>query len=304
MDKFVASIVGTFLLSRLLIRSKVASESYHSRTKPRKALRVGIIGYGAIGKPVADAIISQTHGLSKQDCVLCSILVQRERPAQPLATTSFDQFMSTKPDVVIEAAGQPTVREHGLAVLTAGASFLVTSIGAFTDDSLFALLSGAAARSGSRLLLASGALPALDWMHSAAAQGGEQTVTIEQRKAPAAWLGACVDGDSHDYVGMTATTTVFEGTAREAATCYPKNANISAMLGLSTCGLDKCRVKLVADCGGSHGTVIHYESAEVGSVTVEVKGKMSPTNPRTSAVVSLAVIKAMKNLVGAVGYGV
>ena len=42
-------------------------------------LHVGLIGYGAIGKLVAEAILNQTHGLNQTRISLAAVLVNRER---------------------------------------------------------------------------------------------------------------------------------------------------------------------------------------------------------------------------------
>lgn len=104
------------------------------------------------------------------------------------------------------------------------------------------------------------------------------------------------------HLPLPERTVIFTGTAREAATSYPKNSNVCAMLALATAGLDDTRVTLVAD-PVQFGTRIKYHGV-AGSLTVEIEGKASPSNPRTTAVVPLAVIKALKNLSSSVVIGV
>lgn len=130
-----------------------------SSPPPRPPLRVGLIGLGAIGKDVAEAIQNATHGLDHQDIVLVSVLVRTPRQASPFpCTTSFSSFMSTKPDLVVEAAGQPVIREHAADILQSGVSLLVTSIGVFTDTPFFESLKATARCHSARILLASGAV--------------------------------------------------------------------------------------------------------------------------------------------------
>ena len=73
---------------------------------------VALIGYGAIGSVVAEAIISGQAGPTK----LAAVLVARERSTRPpeLPTdcyfgTDLDGFFSAEWDICVEAAGQPTV---------------------------------------------------------------------------------------------------------------------------------------------------------------------------------------------------
>ena len=101
---------------------------------------------------------------------------------------------------------------------------------------------------------------------------------------------------------MTEPTAFFEGTAREAASFYPKNSNILAMLALATSGLDETQVRLIAD---PKGISLHLDyEGSAGTISVDVMGKKSPTNPRTSQVVPLSVIKALSNIVNPVAFGV
>ena len=103
---------------------------------------------------------------------------------------------------------------------------------------------------------------------------------------------------------LTAPAVLFEGSAREAASFYPKNSNILAMLALSTAGLDATQVKLVADpVDTSMRQTIEYEGT-AGKIILNVQGKQSPTNPRTSQVVPLSVIKALRNATSVVSIGV
>ena len=98
-----------------------------------------------------------------------------------LFTDNPDDLYNLPIDLVVEAAGQDALRMYGHQVLARGLDLLVTSIGAFTDDNFYHALAQAAASSGARMLLASGALPAVDWM-AAASLAGVERVSITQSK--------------------------------------------------------------------------------------------------------------------------
>ena len=154
-------------------------------------------------------------------------------------------------------------------------------------------------------------MPALDWMHSSASdRSAPSRVVATQTKPPESWIGARFepgtsrqmdDAIDFDAIGE-GPTTFYEGSAREAAAYYPKNSNILAMLALSTSGLDDTRVELVADRRGISLSLAYEGPA--GSIRVDVVGKKSRSNPRTSQVVPLSVIKALKNMSNPVCYGI
>jgi predicted dinucleotide-utilizing enzyme len=112
------------------------------------------------------------------------------------------------------------------------------------------------------------------------------------------------DFDLLDLGRVSEPTCFFSGTAREAAARFVKSSNITAMLALSTTGLDDTRVRLVADPARcSMHTLVEFDGA-AGSLRVEWEGVPSESNPSTSADVPLSVIKAIRNLASPVCLGV
>src|SRR5262249_34715093 len=110
------------------------------------SLKLGLIGYGAIGRHIEDARI---------DDVELSPILGRRPGHDDRITTDPERFFAVSLDVVAECAGHEAVRAYGQRVLEGGADLLVTSVGAFTDDALFDRLLAAARASGRRLILPS-----------------------------------------------------------------------------------------------------------------------------------------------------
>jgi len=273
-------------------------ESKRRRTWRDTPLRVGLIGLGAVGEPVARAL---RDGVTLPQATLAAVLVQRPRDTRPeylsdaqLLTTDPEAFFNVRWDLCVEAAGQPSIRSHGARALAAGRSLLVTSVGVLTDDELHDELLAHASRTGAQLMLAAGAMPGMDWMSSAALDRVD-SVSIEQRKRPEGWRGTPAE-DTINLSELTEPTVIFKGPAREAASLYPKNANVSAALALATVGLDHLIVCLIAD-PGVPGPVQRIQlQGAAGDITIQVRGRPAAGSQRTSAVVPLSVIKGLRNL--------
>ena len=268
----------------------------------RNTLTVGIVGYGAIGQAVASAISAHLAG----NAAIAAILVRDpekygEIDHSSLMTTSLDTFLANAPGLVLEAAGQPALRTYGEAVLARGCDLLVTSIGAFTDEGFYERLVATAEANGARLLLASGALPAVDWLASVA-PAGVHHVRVTQCKPIKSWIQTPAR-EMVDLTSLSEPTPFFKGTAREAASRFPKSSNITAMLALATAGLDNTHVTLIADpTSDEMYSVIEFEG-EGGRIMVERRGVPSKLNPSTSADVPLNIVKAIRNLSSTVYFG-
>ena len=262
-------------------------------------MRLGIIGYGAIGREVVEAGRRGALGHAE----VAAVLVRTPRAPEPdLAITHEpDRFFTAPLDVVLECAGHDAVRDHGVPCLERGADLVLTSIGALTDDGLRANLERVAAASGRRLILASAGIGALDIL-SAAAVGGLDRVAMRVRKDPSAWYGTEAEGLC-DLASLVEPLVLYRGPVREGARRYPQNVNISAAVALAGIGLDRTELTIVADPTiRTHVVEIEAEGT-FGRFSFTESIEPTEENPKTGRLVAMAVIKTIRQLASPVVIG-
>jgi aspartate dehydrogenase len=253
-------------------------------------LKLGLIGYGAIGKDVEAAL--KAGGIENLELV--AALVKRPRNDGGLLTHEPDRFFAHRFDAVAECAGHEAVRAHGQRVLERGADLLVTSVGAFTDTALFERLLAVAKANGRRLILPSAGIGALDILSSAAV-GGLDSVTVTVRKDPSAWKGTVAE-TLVDLDSLKKPHTVFDGPVREGARLYPQNVNISAAAAIAGLGLDKTRVVIVADPTITTHIVELEAKGAFGRFTFMEDVAVSEENRKTGKLVAMAMVKSVRQL--------
>ncbi|MFP7674593.1 aspartate dehydrogenase [Marivita sp. S0852] len=252
-------------------------------------MKIGIIGEGAIGRYVADKLREGGNGPH-------AILVRPARLSEPndtgAARVSSVGNLPPDLDLMVDCAGHAALIDHGAAILERGIDLITVSLGALADAALEQRLTDAARAGGAQLHLASGAIGALDCMQ-AARVGGLTEVIYTGRKPPNGWRGSPAE-DRIDLDGLTSATTHFDGTARQAATEYPKNANVAAAVAIAGMGFDATKARLIADPDVTAN--IHEIEAKgaFGSFTFRIEGKALPDNPRSSALAAMSVISAIE----------
>src|SRR5688572_30734119 len=206
--------------------------------------------------------------------------------------------------------GVALAREFGIpyisgreALLAAGVSVVVLSAGALADDTLRAAAEAAAARSGALFYVPSGGIGGLDALKTACLAGVDQ-VSIQVAKPPAAWKGiAFVEKSGVDLARLTAPHTLFEGPAREGVPHFPQNVNIAAVLALAGVGMDRTRLKVVADPALTLNTHTIRVSGASGRITLVLENVPSPDNPKTSWLACYSALAALQSLGSRVRYG-
>lgn len=207
-------------------------------------------------------------------------------------------LLADRPDLVVECAGHAAARAHGPAVLRAGTDVVLVSIGALADPELEVSLRTAAAEGGARLILPAGAVGAIDLL-SALGAAGELKVRYRGTKPPAAWAGTPAAGIL-DLARLAEPKVFFTGTAREAATAYPKNANVAATLALAGAGFEATEVELMAD-PAAPGNIHEYSVASpLANYTIRIENKPSAGNAKTSATTIYSVLREIRNRLGPV----
>lgn len=263
-------------------------------------LRVALIGFGAIGQRLALGLLARPD-----DVAITGVLVHELAPALAAATgplaglrerVTDDRaawLAAARPDLVVECAGHAAVDAHAEAVLRACCDLLLVSVGSLTDDARRERLRALAAETGRQVLLVSGAIGGIDWL-AAAHDAGLSEVVYRGRKPPSAWRGSPAEAVA-DLDRLREPVRVFEGTARQAARDFPRNANVAATVALATLGLDQTRVELWADPGVSENRHEVEARGEAGHLRLQLENRPDPDNPRTSLVTAHSVLRAVLN---------
>lgn len=256
-------------------------------------MRIGLIGYGNMGGALARLLDADpdTSG------TVLRVLVREGRSTPHDTVHDIASLLADPaPDLVIECAGHDAVTTFCAATLERGIDMVVASIGALADDRLRARLAGIATRSGARLILPAGAIGGLDLL-SALRPAGITEVIYEGRKPPAAWKGSPAEAAA-DLDRLSTALTFFEGSARDAARAYPRNANVAAAVALAGIGFDRTRARLIADPaapGNMHGYSVRAAAA---NYRIDITGIPSAHMPRTSAATVLSLFREVRNRLG------
>ncbi len=252
--------------------------------------RMAVIGCGAIASRIVDAVASgllsyHVTGLLDIRPERCRRLAER-LPQPPRIAGSLEELLRDRPEIVVEAASPEAVREHGERVLRAGASLVVLSVSALLDEQLLSRLAGAAAETGSRIYVPTGAIAGLDAVRAHRLAGIERLV-LRTVKPPEAL------GLSREQLAGEARL-LYRGPAREAARRYPLNLNVAAALALAA-GREPT-VEVYADPNASRNIHVILVEGPAGRLEIHVENVPSPENPRTSLLAALSVVELLRRL--------
>ena len=265
-------------------------------------MKVGIAGFGTIGKPVAAALHRGIEGLR-----LAAVCARdRDKARRRMAGTcgpvpllgpedladACDVIVECVPRAAFRAVAEPALRRGRILVTVSGAALL-----AHPD------MADLAKARGGRIVLATGALLGLDAVR-AAAEGEIRQVRMITRKPPSALAGApWLVEKGISIEGLEAPLKVFEGSAREGAAGFPANVNVAAALGLAGIGPDRTKLEIWADPGldrNTHGIEVEADSARL---SLRIENVPSPENPGTGKITALSVIAALRGLAAPVRIG-
>ncbi|MEQ8193319.1 MAG: aspartate dehydrogenase [Rhodospirillales bacterium] len=271
-----------------------------SPAKP--ALRVGIGGFGAIGRAIGRKLDGGVPGL-----VLAAVSANRPENAEryladfarPVPVVTLAELADAA-DVIVECAPSRVFADVAEPAIERGRIFMPLSVGALLNR--LDLVERAEA-TGARIIVPTGALIGLDAVR-AAAEGTIRSVTLVTRKPPAGLKGAPYLAE-HDISldGVKEPMKIFEGSARDGAKGFPANVNVAAALSLAGIGPDKTRLEIWAD-PTIERNIQHVEiEADSASFTMTIRNVPDPANPRTGRITALSVIAALRGLVSPLKVG-
>lgn len=240
--------------------------------------KVGLIGCGAIGTVLAEAI--------ERKLIVCDELVvydvdiakskglQRSLKFPIKIVSNLEEMITTKPKVIVEAAGQKAVREYYSRLLQSKIDFIIMSTGALLELDT----------SSSKLHFPAGAIGGIDALE-AASNAGIDEVTLTSRKNPKAF------GKSNLQESI-----IYEGLAEEAAKLYPREMNVAATIALTVKPV-RVKVQVVSDPNINRNTHEIHVKWRFGEMNMRFANDPHPENPHTSALAAWSAISLLKILI-------
>jgi aspartate dehydrogenase len=265
-----------------------------AKTRVKRPLRLAFIGWGAINRRVAELLRSrQGNDVAFVAICLKDAADAGEVPEGALVITDPAQLKHVDLDFIVEAAGRGAVAEWGEPALQEAAAVVFASASAFCDDALLERLVAAADANGSQLLVPPGALAGVDAIAAASVLALDEVIH-RIVKPPAAWRGT--EAERLVALGeISRPETFFAGSARDAASRFPQNANVAAITALTGVGLDRTKVELVADPDAKGNRHELLARGEFGTMSVSIENRPLAANPKSSEMAALSLVRLVEN---------
>ena len=251
-----------------------------------------MLGHGAIGSVVARALTENRVPGAE----LAGVALRATRIGEQLPTGSavgLEELVAGS-DVIVEAAGQAALAEHGIDIVTAGCDLLAVSTGALADEALFTSIVDAGP---GRLYLCTGAIGGIDMIRAARQLGAIHEARITTIKKPAGLVQARMgESEIAELLGVTERTVLFDGRIEELVALFPSSTNVAATTALALGSWDALRGTVVADPAATATSHVIEVDAESGHYRFEMINEPSADHPRSSAVVPWAVVRSLRDL--------
>lgn len=201
---------------------------------------IGLLGYGRIGRSLADYVESDP------DFELDFVFVRSKKEGLPAAKQVTDPAeLADRPvDLVVEAATHEVLADLGATVLEAS-DLLVLSGSAFVDEAVEETLVETANAHGTEVYLPHAALLGIDGLVDA--RSALDSVSIHATKAPSHLDFDYAEGLDTGPDDIRERTVLYEGPVRGLCELFPRNFNSHAVVALAGLGLDETESTLVAD---------------------------------------------------------
>ncbi len=262
---------------------------------------LALLGCGTLASIIADGV---ARDLAREYRIIgvCDINSgAAENLAKKLGCEAFTELkdmLLKKPDIVVEAAAGPVLKENAVSILESGADLIPLSVGAFTDPGLYGRILEAAEKNGCTVHIPSGAIGGFDLMGAGMAAGG-LTASVTTEKPPKALM------NSQWFTGTEADTEVrevFSGSAAEAIEKFPKNVNVAVALGLATLGPANTKVNIRSNPALKRNRHTIELEGNFGKATIAIEAAPS-SNPGSSSLAAYSVLALLKRMASPVQIG-
>lgn len=262
-------------------------------------MNVAILGCGNMGSFITEAIGRGEVGDIKLHTLIGSKrniknLQQLADRANCRWITDPNKLKVSEIDLIIEAAGQQAVKDYMLSFLEMGKHIMIISVEALSEKTIFEKVIELSKKTGSSVILPSGAIGGLDAIRSASL-GGLETVELITRKPPNALKGAPYVVEKRiNLENLQCDLELFNGNAADAAKAFPANINVAMALSLAGIGSERTKVKIIASPDIRRNTHEIKAVGACGEFNFKFENEASTQNPKSSQLAALSVLCALK----------
>jgi len=268
-----------------------------------KIKKLGIIGCGAIGNDIAEAVDKGNINVLLYACFdidrkKYDALAAKLKNVKPVFMEAEELMKNC--DLVVECAHKDAVNGIFKMAIRHNRDIMFLSAGGVLENTD---LIEEARKKKINVFVPSGAVVGIDGL-DAAKYSGLRKVTLITRKPPKAFKGVKSLIDKGINVDEIKTeTTVYDGNARDAVKDFPQNINIAATLSLAGVGAEQTHVKIIIDpfiSNNIHEIIVEGDFGRFRAITENLP---SPNNPKTSYLTSLSAIVLIKKIVEPIHIG-
>ncbi len=262
---------------------------------PKKKIRVGILGCGAIGSRMALSIKDEL----KSKAVVSAVFDIQEERAKKLAKNfssariikrSFEDLVNSC-DLVVEAVNAQDTQNLIRQALLAQKDVLVMSVGKLLGaHDIFKI----AIKNRCRLLVPSGAVAGLDAI-KAASQRKISKITLTTRKPTFGFAqNTYISKRKIDLSKLDKETVLFDGNVNSAVKYFPQNINVAAAIALASMVPEKLRIRIITSPEYKLNSHEIEVVGDFGRLVTRTENEICPDNPKTSYLAVLSAIQTLK----------
>ncbi|MEL0106985.1 MAG: aspartate dehydrogenase [Rhodospirillaceae bacterium] len=268
----------------------------------KETLRVGLAGFGSIGRTVGNALNDGIPGLR-----LSAVAVRDQDKAKSHLNTykhdiplvSLNQLPGYA-DIIVEATSRHSFKDAVAPAIEAGKTVITATVGGLLlhDD-----LIQRAKETGARIIVPTGGLAGFDAMR-AAAEGTIHSVQLTTRKPPHSLHDAPVLQEKGiDPKNLKEPALLFEGSARQAIGTFPVGLNIAIALSMAGVGPDKTKLAVWLDPTVSRNVHKVDVDADSAAFTMTMESEPAEDNPHSAKIAALSLLAALRSLTATMKVG-
>lgn len=259
-----------------------------------KTTRIGLVGYGQIGRAVHQMIDASPETGMQVVFVHDQFTDALKDVPEELALADLGAFESKEPDLVVEMAHPDVTRAWGKTILEK-TDYMFISVTALADRQVEQAIQETTQRCGTRAFVPHGGVVGMD----ALLENSDvwESVDVIMKKSPhnVDCAAAGLDPDE-----ISEETTLYDGPTRGICPLFPRNVNTHAAIAYAGIGFDRTHSVLQVDPAWKEATVaIHAKGPGVDLRVERVESITGVTGASTPASIYNTV-----QMIGSTGSGI